>query len=272
MKFRTISASCVCLISATICAAQSAPTQQSIEAKLHGAPFLMLRGMWDGEKLAFDSRGNLIGAAATVPFSMSAIELTKIEVNDAQLQIFGVRAGLEFSFNGSRVHAVVHRDHPIGVTIARDPEHPESLDAAVHKVLSVGMDDALASSAPTYWQPWLHRYLHLPSPGEQLPAGVSTMEKGFTRPLIMSGGPLQLSAGEGDSQHPAEVVVGFIIDAAGHPYDIRIVMPAGMGRDEVAVESISETRFTPVKNKQGHAVQVYLEMHMSLDRPLRPPP
>lgn len=242
---------------------QDTPTEQSIEARLNAAPFLMLRGMYAGDKLNFDARGNLIGAAATLPFSMSVMKVTRVELDGATLNVSGYRGGLEFSFNGARAHAVARQKVPLEVVISRDSQHPEWLDGSLSKIFSIGIDDGLLSTAPDYWRPWLDHHLHPHAVDEPLPDGVLRIRRGVTPPLVERGMPALLDPGEGDPEHPAEVVLDCIVDTTGHPHDIHIVQPSGMGRDEAAVESIRQTRFAPATNK-GVPVAVLMEMHIQV--------
>jgi hypothetical protein len=249
------------VLAASACFAQTAPTQQTIEAKLRSAPFLMLRGMWDGGRLTFDSQGNLVGTAETVPLSMRAMKLTGVELSDSALVVSGYHAGLEFSFNGAMAHAVARGKVPLEVAIARDPKHTQSLDEAISKVFAIGIDEGVVSTAPDYWRPWLQHHLHPHDLQEPLPAGVQTLRRGVVPPRITySAGPPRLSPGQGDPEHPAEVILSCIVDTSGRPFGIHVAMPSGMGRDEAAVLALSQTLFTPAIEK-GTPVAVTMQFH-----------
>ncbi len=84
----------VLLVAGTgIAAGQNMPTEQSIQAQLQG-PFLMLRGMYDGERLAFDARGQLIGSAPPLPFSLSFLIVRRVNLTQDEVEIDASRAGL----------------------------------------------------------------------------------------------------------------------------------------------------------------------------------
>jgi len=151
MKFRNLVVLCTCVLAATTGRAQNAPTQQDLEVRLK-SQFLMLRGMWDGDRLAFDRQGNLFGSAEKTFFSLSAVIVTQIQLGDTQLDIHGRRAGFEFSYS-KPLHQPPHTPpydlaaglmigakpySNVEIEIARDSAHPEALDDAINKVFSIG--------------------------------------------------------------------------------------------------------------------------------------
>jgi hypothetical protein len=265
----------VCAL-ATTGHAQTAPTQQSIEAKLKG-PFLMLRGMHDGDKLAFDSQGNLIGTAQKTLFSLSAVLVTQIELSETQMQVRGRRAGLDFSDkaalafrapdikSGVKIGAQPYgKKGDIEIDIARESEHPEALDAALEKVLSVGIDENLASTAPFYWQAALSHYLH---PDQPIPQGPRPDSKsyfpggGVSHPILRYAPDPHFSrAGRTEVS-----IIKLIVDSNGMPRNVQIARPLGMGLDEQAVAEVLQYRFTPAMY-QGHAVPVEINIEVNFRR------
>jgi len=251
---------------------QTAPTQQSIEAKLHG-PFLMLRGMWEGGKLTFDSQGNLIGTAEKALFSLSAVMVTQIQLSDTQLEIRGRRAGLDFSgnnfSNSLKIAAKPYSKTDVDIVVSRDAQHPEALEPALDRVFSVGIDEMLAKEAPSYWQPLLRQSLHLrtedkagpPNPG----AGVYH-PGGGTRNPILRYAPDDLLQREVKLLGVTGVsVIGLIVDAIGMPQRVSVVRPLGMGADEYAVAEVLQYRFEPAMY-QGHAVPVQINIEVNFRR------
>jgi TonB family protein len=281
MKLRAISALCICLFCAGICAAQNLPTQQSIEAKLHGAPFLMLRGMWDGDKLAFDSQGSLIGTAKKTFFSLSAVVVTQIQFTDTELEILGRRAGLDFSYShaldlrtpditsGMKIGAQPYgKKEALEIDIARDPQHPETLDAAVDKVFSVGIDQSLAAAAPFYWQAALTHYL---DPKQPMPQGPRPVDQsyfpggGVKNPILRYAPDPKFSDAARAVGLEGVSVIELIVDVNGVPQQARIVRPLGMALDEFAVATVLQYRFTPATYR-GHAVPVEVNIEVNFRR------
>lgn len=230
---------------------QSNAAIQSIQDRLSGAAFLMLRGMYEGRNLAFDAQGNLIGSAGVLPFSLSAVLPKRIRVTDTDVEIDGARAGLEMQPGPDpKAPQTVSTSSwaSVKITIARDPQHPEFLQAALQNIFSVGLDDQLLATVPDYWRPWLWHQLHpnlapLPDPAAEVPA---TVGRGNRR------GPRLLRSY--DPEYPPQLIgpyprglcmLGFTVDATGHVQNVRIVKASGMGLDEAAVASVKKYRFKP---------------------------
>lgn len=257
MKFRAVPAVCICLLCATTSGARNAPTQQSIEAKLQG-PFVMLRGMWDGDNLHFDSQGNLTDSTPTLPFSLSAVGVDKIRLTDSELEIEGRREGLEFI---RAIRAVSYKSaRKIHISIAVDSHHPEALDAAVAKVFSIGVDKDLATSAPEYWQRWLRPLLGLP--GLETVAGIDHPGGGVTPPRLAYAPDPKFTEPARELKYRGIVVVGLVVDAEGRPAHVHIVRPLGMGLDEQAVETVSHYQFTAA-TFQGKPVPVEINIEVN---------
>jgi Gram-negative bacterial TonB protein C-terminal len=276
MKFPVIFASCICLLLAATCGAQNVPTQQSIEAKLHGSPFLMLRGMWDGDELAFDSQGNLVGTAEKMFFSLSAVAVTQIQLTDTQLEIRGSRAGLEFSYKqpsadfakSLKISASPYgKQEGLDVVIARDVQHPEALDAALDKVFSVGIDEKLVAAAPFYWQSLLAQHLHPGQKASQQASADQTYHPGGgVRNPILKYAPDDLLQREVKLLRVTGVsVIGLVVDENGMPQRVQVVRPLGMGSDEYAVAEVLQYRFTPAIYR-GRAVPVEINIEVNFRR------
>jgi hypothetical protein len=268
MKARHVSALSILLLSTCISRTQNVPTQQSIEAKLRGGPFLMLRGMWDGDKLAFDSQGNLIGNAEKTFFSRSAVVVTQIQLTNTQLEIRGRRAGLEFSYKSpvglvqssypvKRIGAWPYGKNDFEITIVRDPQLPEALDAALDRVFSVGIDEKLAASAPYYWQSFLQRYLHH---GDNLTSAAH--DPGVRHPILKYAPEDLLRRAVNLLQVEGVSVVGLTVDTNGVPQDVHLVRPLGMGADEYAVAEVLQYRFTPaIYRSKAVPVEINIEVN-----------
>ncbi|HTV81308.1 MAG TPA: hypothetical protein VME18_01565 [Acidobacteriaceae bacterium] len=227
MRIRFPGVAAACCVGAFACAAQTAPTAQSVEAQLKG-PFLMLRGMYDGCKLAFDTQGNLIGTADVLPFSLSALRVNRVKVTDSNVEIDAMREGLIFSYGRAAGISAKpwERHNTVEVDIAREPQHPEVLNAVLRKVFSVGFNEALVDEVPDYWRPWLRHELdqttkleppsvpgvsRLGSP--EMPSGAAKLEP----PTILhSADPLFTQAAK-KAHYQGIEIVGLIVDTSGQP-------------------------------------------------------
>ena len=258
-------------------AAQPEVTAQEIEAKLRAAPFLMLRGMWDGEQLGFDAQGNIIGSPRTRLFSLSAIVVTGVELSDSSLEIDGERAGLAIEAAQSLKKAVravalgKHATETVRLTIARDAEHPDSLPAAVQRVVSVGIDDGWLTTAPSYWQVWLRRELHPELPPLELPAGVyggpgqpfgEGKLAGAHAPVLIFSPDPKFTGKAQQQGYQGVTLIGLIVDAQGRPMSEWIEQPTGMGLDEAAIASVMQYRFKPA-TLHGEPISVRVNIEVN---------
>ena len=246
--------------------------EQSIAARLQHGPFVLLRGMYAGDRLNFDAQGNLTGSADMFPFSLSAIVVDKIHLSDKELTIEGRHASLEFdpvhsTSQPSRIRAVAfsRKLHPdITITVARDDAHPEWLDAAVGKVFAVGFDQSVANSAPWYWRRWLLEWLQGDFPAQSAPPGVLHVDPkaGISAPFLRYAPDPEYSIVAKDAQFNGMCVVGVVVDEHGMPRNPWIVRPVGYALDEEALAAISKYRFKPAM-KQGQPVPVAVNIQVN---------
>ncbi len=262
MRIRSLVAATACCVASLACSAQIAPTAQSIEAQLQG-PFLMLRGMYDGSKLKFDAQGNLVGNAKLLPFSLSALRLNKVKVTDSSVEIDTRREGLDFQDGQPKAE-----DRGAGnlkVTIAWDSQHPQDLHAALEKVFSVAIDQALIDAAPECWRPYLKGEAGLPAqflraangtPAPRTPGGA------VTSPRLLFAPDPNPPRGALGTKFTGTAVIGLIVDASGTPREVHVVRPLGMGFDEAAVEAVEQYRFAPAQY-EGKPVPVQINIEVN---------
>ena len=247
-------------------------TAKDVEARLAG-PFVLVRGMYGGERLDFDAQGNLVGSAQRTALTLSAITDLKIRMTDAELEVAGKRAGLEFDA-ATPDAPVMERSEGVGkhdklvVRIARDPRRPEELSAALNKVFAVGFDDALVDSAPDYWQPWLRHDLH---PGDAISAppfaaGVAKFPmRGVTPPRLTFDPDPEFSDSARRRKFKGTFVAGLIVDENGNPQHVYVVRPLGMGLDELAIAAVKRYRFMPaMRDGAPVAVLIHIEVNFRI--------
>lgn len=252
---------------------QTLTTEQSIAAKLQQGPFVLLRGMYAGDKLRFDDQGNLTGTTELMPLSLSAIHVDEVRLSGSKVEVKGTREGLEFLPPENPEDALVVTAAPwlqerVSITIARDKRNDQALDAAVDRVFAPGLDDPLAQSAPEYWRPWLHHYLHRDDPAADLRTvieqrGESCSAEGLRPPRQTT--PMadpQFSDAARRAVYGGRVVLHMTVDSNGEPQKIFLVRPLGMGLDENAVEAARRTRFVPA-TRDGQPVACEVNMQMS---------
>lgn len=264
---------------ATVAWAQSAPTQREVETWFKG-PFVMLRGMYSGDHLAFDAQGALVGQADLLPLGLSAMQVTSVNLTDTQLTVTGVREGLDFEAlpkPGQQPQFVTRpfdrrKKAQVNITIERDPTHPDALQPAIERVFSIGIDGELAASAPEYWRGWLIDHVHpeLKSEATEKPkesGAMATRKGGKVNPpaLIYSPSP-RFTRSAKEAGINGTVVIGLIVDASGAPQQVHIVKPLGMGLDEEAVRDVSEYRFKPATYEgQPVPVEINIQVNFRID-------
>lgn len=273
MRIRSLVALAVLCAVSLACCAQAAPTPQAIEAQLKG-PIVMLRGMYGGRTLKFDVRGNLLGKAKQLPFSMSAVRIQKVRVRDSEVAIEAEREGLEFTYAPESDKRWVREQGwgaEVRIEIALDSGHPEQVNAALARVFSVGLDKELADNAPVCWRPWMLHQLDPSVKIEATDASTIDLRHDWDKPkspditpprldpsvLTMPEEPL-IAQQVGYNGVP---VVDFVVDTTGKPTEIRIARPAGMGLDEEAVKVASRLRFKPALYK-GKPAAVLIDFPM----------
>jgi TonB family protein len=254
---------------------QTGLTQQEVEAKLQSAPFLIIRGMYGGDRLNFDAQGNLIGIADVLPFSLSALVGQQIHSSDTQIEIVGSRAGLEMKPNrdtrGPETVSGISREKgkhgKVTITLALDPQHPELLVAALDKMLSAGLNDGLLDALPDYWRPWLRHQLH-PDESQSQTLGAASISldgklaPGVTPPTLIYNPNPTFSPDARQKKFSGICVVGIVVDRGGYVQSAWIVRALGMGLDERAVETVKQYKFKPAAYN-GQPVPVEIEMEVN---------
>ena len=64
------------------------------------------------------------------------------------------------------------------------------------------------------------------------------------------------------AKYQGVVVLWLVIGADGHPQQIRVARPLGMGLDEKAIEAVRTWRFDPAR-KDGQPVAVQMNVEVS---------
>lgn len=236
---------------------QNVPTEQGLEARLRGPAFLMLRGMYSGDRLKFDAQGRLKMLAGVMPLSLSAVRVEKVRLEGGSLEMEGTREGLEFGPPEQPGQPLAVTAVPWGggerveITVQVDRRHREELGAAFDAVFT-GVDDALADAAPDYWQPWLRHYAHFSDAADRLrtfaaqdPAAPCRGGEGLTPPQLVSDEPPEFSDAARMAHFGGIAVLHLTVNAAGRPERIFVWRPLGMGLDEQAVAAVRQYVFTP---------------------------
>ena len=249
--------------------------------------------MWDGDRLAFDSQGNLIGTATTLPFSLSAVDVNQVRLTGSTLEIEGRREALTYERSITAVSYKSAKD--VHITIALDWQHPDAVNDAVARIFSIGVDEELAAHAPEYWQYWLRANLRFeeartgssgpsgktapyPRPFDDYRDAIAEFGSlyhpggGITNPRLISAPDPQYNEAARDAHLQGVVVIGLVVDSSGRPQRVRIVSPIGFGLDENAVETVRQYHFAPsIYRDKPVAVAINIEVNYRIYDPPQTP-
>jgi len=260
------------VVGGSVAFGQTVITEQSIAARLKQGPFVLLRGMYAGDKLNFDADGNLIGSARTLPFSLSAVVIDKVQMSDTGLTIDGKHAMLEFDPTDGPRQPSRTRVVPLGkklhanltVNVARDPANPDTLQSALNRIFSVGFDDALVEAAPAFWRRWLRHAIHSDAPIDPALEGLAEIDpgRGASAPILRYDPDPEYTEAAKEAHVQGICVVGLVVDTYGIPQDPWIVKPIGDGLDEQAIAVVSQYRFHPAR-EHGQPVPVRINIQVN---------
>ncbi|NYF78254.1 energy transducer TonB [Granulicella arctica] len=235
--------------------------QPNLEARLIGKP-LYLRGFWSADDLHFDGSGKLISPSETTAFTLSGMDVTKVQLHGDGLVIDGRRVGLELEQKDARARVPLqtdpmqpNSDEPIHIEIALAPgaDYSKALDAIFADGLA-----SLTPSLPPYWQVYASR--NFLAPGDGLPMYPKKVEKAIDKPirkgkdtilrptLAHSVAPDYPQAAR-NLQYKASVVVSLVVGKEGNPTHLQLIRPAGLGLDEQAIAAVQHYTFNPGTQK-----------------------
>jgi periplasmic protein TonB len=100
-------------------------------------------------------------------------------------------------------------------------------------------------------------------PGDEagMGGGAYRPGKGVTPPRVIYQTDPEFSEEARKAKYQGTCVLGLVVDANGHPTQIRVLSALGMGLDEKAIESVKNWKFEPGK-KDGHDVPVEIAVEV----------
>jgi Gram-negative bacterial TonB protein C-terminal len=249
---------------------------------------VFLWGMEAGDKLSFDAQGNLIDTTKENPFAESVLKIDKVRELKGKLEIDGERLVLI---------AVPSRTEPsktdfylvliwksIKISIAYEPNRPEELDAAVHKIFSFSMRDYFAGPSRGNVNAVLAS-LGLSKPPSELPDAAAMMKLQIVNappatgrsaahgavipPLMIYSVAPAFSKDKSISEKKIRMpfagacVVGLVVATNGIPTDIHIARSLSPELDLAAIDAVRQYRFLPaiaVATRRPVAVVIDIEV------------
>jgi TonB family protein len=229
-----------------------------------------LRGLWADDALHFDSDGKLIGTSDLVPFTLSGIEIVKVQLKQNELQLLGRRAGLELTSPTSKRAPLLlgtlrsPREEEVHIEIAASLSGDYS--SALDTVFAQNIAD-LVPAMPSWWQPYAHKYFLADGTHYEIPSPPLT-----DRPMRVGGSvlpPTMATNKEPDfnlyaklMQYQGTVLIRLVVDKDGNPSRLVIERGLGLGLDERAIAAVRDYRFNPA-TQNGKPVVVEIGMEVS---------
>jgi TonB family protein len=249
---------------------QAQSNQPTLESRLIGKP-LYLRGFWASDNLRFDGTGHLVSPSETTSFTLSGMDVARVQLEGRRLLIEGRRVGLELEQQDARSRVPLqtttepNSDEPIHIEIALAPGADYS--HALGAIFADGLGN-LVPNLPPYWQVYAtHNFL---APGDELPLHPNKVEKAIDKPVRKGKGtivkPTLLHSVRPNYPQAAQnlgykgsVIVSVIVGKEGNPSHLQLLRPAGLGLDEQAIAAVQKYTFTPATQK-GKPIPVDLNV------------
>ena len=252
---------CLLLFTPLIRAADANPSAKALASDFKGKT-VFLRQMYVENDLAFDSRGNVAGAATPGPFSLSAIKVEKSHVNNGMLEIQGHRCVL-FNAAGNNDPESLRQVRflpaaKVSIVIDSDPSQPDSLQSLIDKVFAFTLEDALAGKTETQRKSALESF----ASGGNSSQGLYRLGAGVTAPRIIYSVRPEFPAEVRLNPQSRTCILSLIVNSEGFPEHIRISRSIDSGFDENAIAAVSQYRFVPA-TYQNHPVAVEIRIEVN---------
>jgi len=249
-------------------------TVDELQTRLLSKP-LYLRGFWKSDKLAFDSTGKLQGDSETLPFTLSGIEITKVDLEPKTLILEGLRVAIVFDrYTPQRI--VLQAGSP-------ESKHDEQMHIEIEappggdyaSVLDAIFTDDLASfvpSLPTAWQNYASKNLLHGSPSSDpkteqpaRPPGMKRIGGGVLPPRVLQTVEPQFDEYARATKIAGRCLISLVVGSDGTLSQLSIVRPAGAGLDEKALEAVQRYVFSPAtEDGKPVAVAVNIEVNFQI--------
>jgi TonB family protein len=271
MPIRAVFRLLLVLTATTPLLAQSAA--DALQARLLNAP-LYLRGFWKNDKLSFDSAGKLQGDSETLPFTLSGIEITKVDLGSKKLALEGRRVAVVFDeFTPRRVllqaGKMKKHDEQIHIEIAAPPDgdYVSALDAIFARDLA-----SLVPSLPGVWQNFATKHLLSDAPPldprserPNHPEALKKIGGGVQPPRLTHQVEPAFDEYARATKISGSCLINLLVGSDGAPSHLGIVRPAGAGLDEEALKAVQQYVFAPaVEDGKPVAVELNIEVNFQI--------
>ena len=250
---------------------------------------LTLRHFYGGDELHFGSDGRLIGEARVGPWTLDGqLRVMDLHLQNGKLHIEAKRLWLFFDSAGKKLRDANEitpkdplletggqfrkgeglerlRDEGVlrmDIEMASAPRQMTDIESVLNLVFLSPNDD-LADFVPEFWKDFVLQQEGKPPrvapPGSE---PVYKIGEHVSAPRVVDQPDPQYSEEARKIGYLGSAVFALVVTAQGSVRDIRVVTPAGLGLDEMALDAINGWRFDP-GHKDGTAVAVQIDISMS---------
>ena len=247
--------------------ARAQSTEDAIATRLVLKP-LYLRGSWGDDKLHFDGAGQPAQNYKIVPFTIAAVNISKLHLSGDHLYLQGKRVGLAFNAAGAITRVALTRKETLQIEVDAPPSG--DFGPALDAIFADGVAEMPAASAGP-WQEYAAHHWPLQATGAATtrrdeptdPTKSVARVGGQVLPpkVLLKKDPVFSEAARG-VRYSGAVDVGLTVGPDGVPSNIEIRRPAGMGLDEQAVVAVSQYRFAPA-TKEGRPIPVEIFINVN---------
>ncbi len=267
---------------------------------------LILRGFYTGDYLKYDASGRAIDPGSPGDWTVSGIvNIESLKLKSHELIINARRLHLGWpNGNFQELHDTAPKltqeegNRALRIEASFNAATPEAVDGLFGRVFLTS-SDRFADLVPEYWRSCVrasvtneadHRlpgcrfasdFMLIPGvsagpidDGTESATKPSTDDaiapagagKGGTAPRVVFHQNPSFTNEARRARYSGTVELSLFVDESGHPRDVQIVRPAGMGLDRNAVAAVSQWRFTP-GTKDGSPVpaKITVEVDFHLD-------
>lgn len=239
--------------------------------------YWVIHGFYDGAELRFDSSSKLISGGPPQPWTVAGVEVTSLKLHPDNVEIKGKRVAYTYDTAQHKftpVYRVLRKNRkqevePVKIIVEEGGAADEA--GIRHTLAQVLLPEhaELNLDVPGYWRPFLAHGeqprikpwpgsvvgrlgdVRVYSPGSEVkqPRPISTPDPVYSEQARQAG-------------FQGTLVLRMIIDKDGHPRDVRIARPLGLGLDDKAVEAVQGWQFKPAE-REGEPVAVQMDVEVT---------
>lgn len=241
---------------------------------------LTVRGLYQGDRLEYDAKGNVLGGATSGAWTLyGRIEVKDVRLKKNTLEIEGNRLFLRYDQQQGDFSHV--RNGKVRIRIRLEPARVgvQELNLILERVFLTDKD-SLVDQVPAYWRAFIRDWLTRrdeatgadsldSTTGKDLeaPSGVVRVTPNFSPPSCLSCPEPVYPEPARNAGVEGTAYLWAVVDAEGRVEELHVKTPIGMGLDDAAAETVRYWRFEPAKRDgKPVAFQFSLEIVFRLKR------